>query len=106
VFPISQPINSDEYTLGCPRFVLMYLLAFICNSDHRSTLCICACAPPQDGHLSEVYMLAFQKDGALVASGDFAGVGAVWDLRCGKKVAKKEKSKTGDPLRAYWRWVW
>lgn len=48
-------------------------------------------------------MLAFQKDGALVASGDFAGVGAVWDLRCGKKVAKKHESKTRDPLRAYWR---
>jgi len=45
----------------------------------------------QDGHLSEVYMLTFQKDGALVASGDFSGVGAVWDLRCGKKVNVSSK---------------
>jgi WD40 repeat protein len=40
----------------------------------------------QDGHVKEVHLLTFQHDGALVCSGDFAGVGNVWDLRCGKKI--------------------
>jgi WD40 repeat protein len=36
--------------------------------------------------VKEVHLLTFQHDGALVCSGDFAGVGNVWDLRCGKKI--------------------
>ena len=35
----------------------------------------------QDGHYREAHALAFQPDGALVVTGDYAGVGHVWDLR-------------------------
>ncbi|OWZ24307.1 hypothetical protein PHMEG_000669 [Phytophthora megakarya] len=40
----------------------------------------------QEGHYKEVYAIAFQKDGALVATGDLNGNGRVWDLRSGKAI--------------------
>lgn len=40
----------------------------------------------QEGHISAVYPLSFQNDGALIASGDLNGVAAVWDLRTGKSI--------------------
>ena len=38
----------------------------------------------QIGHVSEVRPIDFQKDGALVATGDTNGIGLIWDLRTGK----------------------
>ncbi len=35
---------------------------------------------------SQAYALAFQSDGALLASGDLGGIGRVWDLRSGKSI--------------------
>ncbi len=39
----------------------------------------------QTGHVAPVYPLAFQAEGALLASGDLEGVGLVWDLRSGRQ---------------------
>lgn len=40
----------------------------------------------QDGHIKEVGALAFQGDGSLVLTADWAGVALLWDLRSGKTV--------------------
>jgi len=42
-----------------------------------------SCLLTQEGHAGEVYPLTFQPDGALLATGDFHGIGQVWDLRTG-----------------------
>jgi len=48
--------------------------------EHKKELLI------QEGHSGEIYTLAFQQDGSLLASGDFHGVGLIWDLRSGKNI--------------------
>jgi U4/U6 small nuclear ribonucleoprotein PRP4 len=40
----------------------------------------------QEGHAGEVYPMSFYKDGSLIATGDFHGVGLVWDLRSGQNI--------------------
>lgn len=40
----------------------------------------------QEGHSAPVFPINFQKDGALVATGDLAGIGLLWDLRSGRCV--------------------
>lgn len=42
------------------------------------------CLLTQEGHAGEVYPLSFQRDGSLLATGDFHGIGLVWDLRSGQ----------------------
>jgi len=38
----------------------------------------------QEGHSKEVYVVQFQDDGSLSASGGLDGIGRVWDLRTGR----------------------
>ena len=38
----------------------------------------------QDGHIKECSAIAFQPDGALAFTADWAGVGILWDLRSGQ----------------------
>jgi len=40
----------------------------------------------QEGHSAPVFPIHFQKDGALVATGDLSGIGLVWDLRSGRSI--------------------
>lgn len=40
----------------------------------------------QEGHSGPLYTMSFQKDGALLATGDLHGIGLIWDLRSGKNV--------------------
>lgn len=40
----------------------------------------------QEGHSAPVFPINFQKDGALVATGDLAGIGLIWDLRSGRSI--------------------
>ena len=40
----------------------------------------------QDGHGTEVYGVAWQPDGSIICTGDFAGLIAVWDVRSGKRI--------------------
>ena len=40
----------------------------------------------QEGHSKEAYAIAFHPDGSLVATGDFTGLGRVWDIRSGKSI--------------------
>ncbi len=40
----------------------------------------------QEGHSAPVFPINFQKDGALVATGDLSGIGLIWDLRSGRSI--------------------
>lgn len=40
----------------------------------------------QDGHIKECSTIAFQCDGSLVLTGDWAGVALLWDLRSGQSI--------------------
>ena len=61
--------------------ILTAPISYVCNHKTHSVLFM-----KPNKHLNIVRQEIQWKDGALVASGDFAGVGNVWDLRAGKKI--------------------
>lgn len=52
----------------------------------RDVGCLCE----QEGHSRSVYSVAFQGDGALLASGGLDAIGRVWDLRTGRSIVTLE----------------